>query len=322
MDDNTIHTTQKKPHERGAEDEQPSSKISIPSKKKKPNPELVVNATTQNTETDTHAITTTTNITTFTAVKEESPKPQRPKIGTVIWDDDGSGMLHGEFNVHRVYEPIQAIFQTLLSRCRVYGQEAWDLIHKTDERRDRVPAFTPIYNIYENGVTHPRLGEHNKYDTLWKVICDRAQKYVKDKVKEDKIPESEWEFLLDIAKKRNYKGICCICLAENPMGTTCTCGHTEIAIFVPCGHAVCASPCYLGFVKKNNTELEDEIIESNGKKYAIVGLKKLVATGQACPMCRTKIELVFRAEETYVPETLHEELRAIAKEIAENYYYV
>lgn len=67
-------------------------------------------------------------------------------------------------------------------------------------------------------------------------------------------------FLLSLAKVRDYARDCAICLTDKIVGTTCKrvtlgrrighditcrrCGHTEIAVFRPCGHAMCANPCF------------------------------------------------------------------------------
>lgn len=59
---------------------------------------------------------------------------------------------------------------------------------------------------------------------------------------------SDFQFLCHLTMKRDWKSECAICLTDKIMGTTCTCGHTEIAVFRPCGHSMCASPCFEEFM--------------------------------------------------------------------------
>ena len=108
---------------------------------------------------------------------------------------------------------------------------------------------------------------------------------------------SNASFLAALGAKRDFKAGCAVCLTDEIMGTTCTCGHTEIACFRPCGHTVCASPC---FAQMMDTAGHDghPTVNVNGREVNIV-LKVETANGKgmSCPLCRATIETCFRIEE-------------------------
>lgn len=113
---------------------------------------------------------------------------------------------------------------------------------------------------------------------------------------------SDFLFLAKLGTIRNWKKICCICLTEDIMGTTCGCGHTEIAVFRPCGHAICAKPCFQDLVKRHNIKLETQTIKTaNGMVFSIVGKMNIDdVKGFPCPMCNTIVDHTFRAEDIHV----------------------
>ena len=113
---------------------------------------------------------------------------------------------------------------------------------------------------------------------------------------------SNFIFLALLGKKRDWKSECAICLTDKIMGTTCTCGHTEIAVFRPCGHSICANPCFYNFMESKNIKLETQKIISDNKEYYIPTQQNIDVhfgndTNLECPLCRQKIIKTFRAEE-------------------------
>jgi hypothetical protein len=114
------------------------------------------------------------------------------------------------------------------------------------------------------------------------------------------LKKSDIRFLAEIGAVRNWKSGCAICLTEKIMGTTCGCGHTEIAVLRPCGHAICAKPCFMDMMDKmHGTKFEDKQIKTNdGHQLVIIGQKDINRDLEiSCPLCRGKTTSVFRAEE-------------------------
>lgn len=112
--------------------------------------------------------------------------------------------------------------------------------------------------------------------------------------------KSDLRFLGEIGSKRNWKSGCAICLTDKIMGTTCGCGHTEIAVLRPCGHAICASPCFQQWMSTTyqTTFSDTKNTLANGKQYTIPGHKNINQKIQVpCPICRVKTSSTFRAEE-------------------------
>jgi hypothetical protein len=110
-------------------------------------------------------------------------------------------------------------------------------------------------------------------------------------------------FLLKLGIRRNWKSGCCICLTDEIMGTSCGCGHTEIAVFRPCGHSLCADPCFEEFITIYDIRLEDKTFESGGIKFNVANKKNInleLDKKIKCPMCRTDIKSVFRAEDVKI----------------------
>jgi hypothetical protein len=111
--------------------------------------------------------------------------------------------------------------------------------------------------------------------------------------------DSTLEFLYKLGKLRDWKSGCCICLAQKIMGTTCGCGHTEITVFRPCGHSLCAQPCFRSWIKTYGIELPVKTMSSEGQVFEVVGAINDTLDGIdiPCPLCRGIVTRTFRAEE-------------------------
>lgn len=83
---------------------------------------------------------------------------------------------------------------------------------------------------------------------------------------------------------RDYRAHCAICQTTDVIGTTCGCGHAEICVFRPCGHAMCAAPCARDFLQADATR---------------------------CPTCKTRIADVIKAEESHLPEAVVDRVLSI-----------
>ena len=126
---------------------------------------------------------------------------------------------------------------------------------------------------------------------------------------------SDIDFLAYLQRDRDYKENCAICLTDKMMGTTCSCGHTEIVVFRPCGHSVCCSPCFYDVCSTKNIELKHD------DAYVDLTIKDIYSAGEfECHMCRTNVERCFRAERICVSENWNEEIGRLT-ELSLNYSY-
>lgn len=154
-------------------------------------------------------------------------------------------------------------------------------------------------------------------------IIDEMQKIIPsilEYVSQVDLPDDDFVFLLRLGQKRNWRAGCAICLTDEMMGTTCGCGHTEIAIFKPCGHSMCVNPCFEKFMKSFNLELPTATFESGGKKFYIPSKKDITkCNGFSCPLCRTIVTQTFRAEDVFLPKMVKEtaEFQNAVKKIIE-----
>lgn len=151
----------------------------------------------------------------------------------------------------------------------------------------------------------------------------------KCKHKQLQSPESHtnsFTFLWQLAKRRNWKQNCSICLKDENIGTACTCGHTEIVMFQPCGHAVCVKPCFQQLMNMENNklseartnkkiklkprqvELADAEDKSKPKEQFIIADSVNVDLSTeddsplfACPVCRQGVYQTFQTENVRIP---------------------
>ena len=157
-----------------------------------------------------------------------------------------------------------------------------DVINKMDSTIDR--------KYYESG-----------RDILKELMDKHVVEYLHELIKQE--PQDDFMFLAKLGKKRNWKEVCAICLIDDIMGTTCGCGHTEIVVFKPCGHSICVNPCFEEWMESLGIELEPQRKIIGEKEFILENQKnvniRLHGMQIPCPICKTKIESTFRAEETY-----------------------
>jgi len=113
---------------------------------------------------------------------------------------------------------------------------------------------------------------------------------------------SNFVFLALLEKKRDWKTSCAICLAKQIIGTTCSCGHTEVVVFRPCGHAMCGNPCFVEFITRKHINLDPrKYFTKDGVTFvAPTSIKyEMDLSGKdiKCPICNGLIESTFQAEE-------------------------
>lgn len=75
---------------------------------------------------------------------------------------------------------------------------------------------------------------------------------------------TDYEFLAVFGHKRNWKKECAICLTEDIMGTTCSCGHS-----------ICANPCFENFAKSNGIILKPQKLRMGNQVFNMGGQKKI-----------------------------------------------
>lgn len=124
-----------------------------------------------------------------------------------------------------------------------------------------------------------------------KFVINKLSQHSFDELNNDQI--SDCLFLALHGTQRNYRNGCAICLRDDIMGTTCGCGHIEIVVFRPCGHSVCARPCFEDFTKHNNI--------TNGCNFD-------------CPICRQRVQKTFRAENVKIDPEWKTELIEIGRQ--------
>ena len=124
-----------------------------------------------------------------------------------------------------------------------------------------------------------------------------------DDAREAIAEDSDLLFLALLARKRrNYKSGCAICLTDEIMGTTCSCGHTEICVFRPCGHSACASPCFKAAFGEGKPR---QITLPDGKTFLLPSQHDVSEIRNfACHMCRGNVDAVFRAENAFIKPQL------------------
>jgi hypothetical protein len=167
---------------------------------------------------------------------------------------------------------------------------------KEELPRERIGGFSPI------GSTVPAW----KYEQAHEMVAaidaamrPRARELAATFSLEKSSDLSDFDFLLALGASRDWKSGCAICLTDKIMGTTCGCGHTETAVLRPCGHAVCANPCFQKMLAtaQPQTKLPEATFKSGDKTFAIVGKKNITGPHQlVCPLCRTRSTSVFEAE--------------------------
>ena len=246
-------------------------------------------------------------------------------ISKIQWDDYGCANVMTMFGSGPVYQPWGGVFGKMCNYCDTIIRDIWKLNNNEPLPYTRDRMFCSICRM------HPEL-QRGTYSE----VCDEIKKlcidFIDTKIAEilaNKLDDknlSDCEFLTLLGTKRNYKSGCAICLTDKIMGTTCTCGHTEIAVFRPCGHSVCANPCFDLLMNSVGIELKPQIFSANGQTWTRgTGdkvQKDIRVSGFNCPICRTRVNSTFRAEETYIIDTWKDELKVHAIKYAGQHFTV
>jgi len=250
-----------------------------------------------------------------TAVVQDTAGSKEPKeTKTVTWNDDGTGWLdvkyaggggHGSL----IYRKDVGI---LTETARLASSILHDLVDYIDDPKSF--KFSTRYS--DLGAIYPSLGKgfgmfygaklvKDLQDDILKRLEEGLVKRLKEAIDGKDLDELDNNlFFAKLALDgRNYRSGCVICLADKMMGTTCSCGHTEIVVFRPCGHSICVNPCFQDFCQRMlDSELKPKRVRTaDGKVFIMPSTVDVTkVSGFDCPTCRTTVTAAFRAEQTYL----------------------
>ena len=211
---------------------------------------------------------------------------------SVIWENEVQGRLKDNLSTRTVY---------VRSYCLqlAFNEYFKQLFNSPKDWKDHKKCNFKLYESSVLHVAYPKFTqvdklligkwmEDNLGNQLYNIVTTVAST---DGVEASPvnnticISDTDTIFLAKIGLQRDWKSGCAICLTDNIMGTTCSCGHTEIGIFRPCGHSICIDPCFSKFIDKD-TSFEQ------GRDYSDQNI--------TCHLCRSQIEYIFRAERILV----------------------
>jgi hypothetical protein len=256
---------------------------------------------------------------------------------TIKWDDDKrSGMKIHKYGQTRIYTreyaielEIHGILKSLIDQPLALAQ-----LKDASDMKDVYMILNTKYKkvhrgYYEMGRAEPEFGFHDRSkikDRIYDLVFEQVYLCLETATVAKK-DSTDFEFLFALGGvlKRNWKSGCAICLTDKIMGTTCDCGHTEIAVLRPCGHSFCANPCFEEFLTKmNDIHVEpEEFTAPDGQKFIIPSKKKVTGDFHVvCPMCKQVSDSVFRAEDVYVgkSENLLEIVNQVKTTIVNEFY--
>ena len=230
---------------------------------------------------------------------------------TIVWDDDETAMISGPFARVPMHRPRRAIYAKL--------QEIGDfLIRNVYEIQQHRPLKIP-YNEYDPLLRSvpqlsrqdARLVETDLIEICKEFIMTQLGPHVNTPLEAD-LPDGL--FLGLLGTKRDYKNTCAICLDDPVKGTTCPCGHTEIVVFRPCGHALCQC-CFEQFMESHGITLP----HSRVTQWCVNGEKDVNVSGFLCPTCQQVVLKTLRAEAINLPNEWNAELKIIANQYTEQH---
>lgn len=166
----------------------------------------------------------------------------------IEWNENGlKGFRIEGSKKYTIYSPQYGILEICI-------EVAKRIINSPNQLEKDAPICDMRFGINPLSLVYPKVDAYTKMKIM--SVVSKIGPYVKEGLKgllmNDK--QSDSEFLMALSMKRNWKQGCAICLADKIMGTTCSCGHTEITIFRPCGHSVCSNPCAKDLFKTNETK--------------------------------------------------------------------
>ena len=214
---------------------------------------------------------------------------------SITWNEDGvTGRLHAPCSIKTVYLRRKGILSILWGMVAdtINEPTLWAQGKSTMGRSFSISTFSNIIPPVQYGArcTLDGLLANETPGVIEKIVAAH--------------PDSNFAFLAELGKQRNWKAECSICLKDKNIGTTCGCGHTEIVVFRPCGHAICSLPCFRDLMKSHKCQLKPKGFKTSDGQAFIIPTSPNVDLDNVpfnCPVCRGKIDKTFQAETVGVP---------------------
>lgn len=208
----------------------------------------------------------------------------------VEWKDNNSGYVRSGNSSYLVYKQKEAIKNALYSFCTSL------IIYHFDKWKNGEKIFLPKPYTSDLKRAYPSF-TNEEIDSINDFSINKLPSLLLNAIENTKIM-NDFVFLAKLGLSRNWKSGCGICLTDKIMGTTCTCGHTEIAVFKPCGHSVCANPCFKQFIEHKEIKLKPTEVVVDGQKFIMpTNIDININTNFECPLCREIVKSVFKAED-------------------------
>lgn len=176
---------------------------------------------------------------------------KEPEYPIITWTDEDKGRIKTKHRESTIYSKKYGLFMYAYSVANQIIQHYFEFIRDKNVplsmnfiRSSALVIIYPSLQEYEFAI-YNKKSNFNRIRSDIELITKLMMKIHFKKFEKEKIDQHDSDFLAQLGiKQRNYKSNCAICLTDDIMGTTCGCGHREIAVFRPCGHSVCVSPCF------------------------------------------------------------------------------
>jgi hypothetical protein len=193
-------------------------------------------------------------------------------IDALHWDENGTvPKVPTAFGYAPAYRPWRAVQLQMQSFYDTLNKNVWEFLNEKQFHYQY--SFNPL-----DMMCPPIKTKGGHRSQIWndlQLFCENHIRAHLKKLKDDPQLESDLDFLRLLGTMRNYKTGCPICLENSTMGVTCGCGYTEITIFRPCGHSMCAKTCFKNFATSALANNQVSL---------------------SCPMCRANISSILSPE--------------------------
>lgn len=216
----------------------------------------------------------------------------------VVWKNKDEGILTTEFSVKTVFSQRYGLKLTLLNLCNVICRDCTLLRDILNGRELYVPGAIHCY-MWQVYPERDKERLYMKKDKILEVASRELIKLI------DKNLDIDALFLAGISRKRDWSHDCAICL-RHKIGEACSCGHTKIVMFRPCGHTMCQTPCFREYYQtKTGTSLPMKTMQTEEEIFYIPGsIEVKTSGGFECPVCRVTVSASFDTNDMYISETL------------------
>jgi hypothetical protein len=243
---------------------------------------------------------------------------------TIIWNEIGiCERVKNRFGFGPAFKPWKAIYEKMKECANVCIRQSWNIHNGLAIKYPKKSHYCPL------DMTVPPLAPP-QYDPIINEIRNIMTNFIKEKIRSLSAKNlndetlSDCEYLCLLGTIRNYKSGCAICLSNDIIGTTCACGCSEIAVFRPCGHCMCANPCFYQYVESNGINLKRNhnlFVENHYQQesYCFGTHRDINVGGFLCPNCRCNVKSTIRVEDTFVNSEWSDEIKHIAMMFVEKH---